>query len=162
MYQWLILLHVISAFIFFMAHGISIGIALWLRRERLPERLRPLLELSNASRMVLHPSLGGLLLTGIAGGFMANWWRMGWIWVSLALMVVVTVVMIRGVSPYFNQLRKAVGSPYRETGKQYPAQEPAPAAEIEAMLNSAQMLPMAIVGVLILAFIVYLMMFKPF
>src|SRR5689334_13584528 len=135
MYRWIILLHVISAFGFFMAHGISIAVALRLKYEHQIERLRALLELSDISKMSARVSLVVILLSGIAGGFMLNWWRMGWIWVSLALLVLITIVMTRGVSPYFNRLRKAVGSPYLIGMKRQPAQEPAPAAEIEALLS---------------------------
>ena len=162
MYGWIIFLHVVSAFIFFMAHGVSIGVALWLRRERQLERLRTLLELSDASRMFVHPSLMVMLLSGIAGGFMLNWWHMGWIWASLALLVFITVVMFRGMSPYFNKLRKAVGSPYREGRKKQPALEPAPTSEIEALLTSGNMVVMTGIGIGIMAIIVYLMMYKPF
>lgn len=162
MYRWIILLHVIGAFGFFMAHGISIAVALRLRHEHQIERLRPLLELSDISKMSARVSLLVILLSGIAGGFMLNWWRMGWIWVSLILLVLVTVVMMRGVSPYFNKLRKAIGSPYLEGGKRQPALEPAPAAEIEAMLKRSNFMGMTVVGLGILAVIVFLMMFKPF
>ena len=163
MYQWLIFLHVVSGFIFFMAHGVSIGVALWLHREQQPERLRPLLELSHAARTAVNGSLVVLLLSGIIGGFMLNWWRMGWIWVSLVLLVVLTVGMVRGMTPYFNSLRKAVGSPYREAGKIHPAQAPASAAEIQTLLESArQMRVVAVFGISGMVVILYLMMFKPF
>jgi amino acid transporter len=162
MYRWIIFLHVVSAFIFFMAHGVSIGAALRLRREHQLERLRMLLELSDASRRFVRGSLVVLLLSGIAGGFMLNWWHMGWIWVSLALLVFITVVMFRGMSPYFNKLRKAVGIPYREAGKIQPALEAAPAAEIEALLTMGNMVVMTGIGIGIMVVIVYLMMFKPF
>jgi hypothetical protein len=163
MYRWIIFLHVVSAIIFFMAHGVSIGVALRLHRERQPERLRPLLELSSASRMAVNGSLLMLLLTGVIGGFMLNWWRMGWIWVSLLLLVLLSVAMMRGMSPHFNALRKAVGSPYSEKGKRYAAQEPASDAEIEHLLQSAQQMRLvAAVGVAITIIILYLMMFKPF
>jgi predicted PurR-regulated permease PerM len=162
MYRWIIFLHVVSAFIFFMAHGVSIGVALWLRREHQLERLRMLLELSDASRRFVRGSLIVLLLSGIAGGFMLNWWHMGWIWVSLALLVFITVVMFRGMSPYFNKLRKAVGSPYREGGKIQSAQEPASVTEIEVLLTTGNMVVMTGIGIGIMVVIVYLMMFKPF
>jgi hypothetical protein len=162
MYQWIIFLHVVSAFVFFMAHGISIGVALWLRRERQPARLRPLLELSQASKMAVHVSVLLLLLSGIAGGFMGHWWRMGWIWVSLGLLVVVSIGMYSMGSAYFNELRKAVGSRYRQGGKLQPAQEPAAAAELEALLASPRMMVMAVIGLAAMVILIYLMMFKPF
>lgn len=34
MYQWIVLLHVIAAFTFALAHGVSAGVALKLRSER--------------------------------------------------------------------------------------------------------------------------------
>lgn len=162
MYQWIIFVHVVSALIFFMAHGVAMGVALRARRERQLERLRALLELSNASRRVSGIALLALLASGIAGGFMLNWWHMGWIWVSLVLLVVVSVAMSLGMTPYFNALRKAVGSPYQEGRKLHPAAAPASAAEIDALLDSSHMGMMAVIGIGILVVIVYLMMFKPF
>ena len=79
MYQWIIFAHVVSAFTFFMAHGVAIAVALRLSHERQTERLQVLLELSNLSRPASNISLIVLLLSGIAGGFIADWWRMGWI-----------------------------------------------------------------------------------
>ncbi|MEO8607899.1 MAG: hypothetical protein ABI690_08465 [Chloroflexota bacterium] len=162
MYRWIILLHVISAFAFFMAHGISIAVALRLKHEHQIERLRALLELSDVSKLTARISLVVLLLAGIVGGFMSSWWRMGWIWVSLALLVLITIVMARGVSPYFNRLRKAIGSPYLIGMKRQPAQEPSPAAEIEALLSGPNFMGMTIIGMGITVVIIYLMMFKPF
>jgi amino acid transporter len=162
MYRWIILLHVMGAFAFFMAHGISIAIALRLRHERQLDRLRALLELSEMSKVAVRGSLLVILLSGIGGGFMLNWWNKGWIWVSLILMILITVVMVRGVSPYVNRLRKAVGSPYLDGMRRQPAQEPAPAPEIEALLNTSQFMGMTVVGIGILVVIVFLMMFKPF
>jgi hypothetical protein len=162
MYQWLILIHVVSSFLFFMAHGLSIGVALRLRYESQPDRLRALLELSEASRLSVRVSLIFVLLSGIGGGFMGNWWSMGWIWVSLGLMIVVTVVMMRGVSPYFHKLRKAAGSDYIEGGKKHPAQ-PVNAAELETLLKTAShMQSMAAIGTGIMVVILFLMRFKPF
>ncbi len=169
-----------------MAHGISIGVALRLRHERQVEliitdsrvssakvalrlrherqveRLRTLLELSNSSRPAANVALLLLLLSGIMGGFMLNWWSMGWICVSLLLLVFISVGMMRGMSPYLNSLRKAVGSPYKEAGKLQAAQEPASADEIEALLDSAHFGMIAGVGIAIIVSILYLMTFKPF
>jgi hypothetical protein len=162
MYQWIVFAHVVSAFTFFIAHGVAIAVALRVRHERQVERLQVLLELSNLSRPTSNVSLIILLLSGIAGGFMADWWRMGWIWVSLVLLVLMSIGMRHGMSPYFNSLRKAVGSPYVEASKRQVAGEPVCAEEIKALLASARMEIPAAIGIGIMVVILYLMMFKPF
>ena len=161
MYQWIIFAHVVSAFTFFMAHGVAIAVALRLCHERQTERLQVLLELSNLSRPASNISLIVLLLSGIAGGFMADWWRMGWIWVSLMLLVLMSIGMRHGMSPYFNSLRKAIGSRYVEARKRQAATQPANADEIDALLSSARMEIPAAIGIGIMVVILYLMMFKP-
>jgi hypothetical protein len=162
MYQWLIFAHVVSAFTFFIAHGVAIGVALRLRHERQTERLHVLLELSNLSRPASNVSLMILLVSGIVGGFMADWWRMGWIWVSLVLLILLSIGMRHGMSPYFNSLRKAVGSPYVEAGKRQAANEPVSVDEIDTLLASARMEIPTAIGIGIMVIILYLMMFKPF
>src|SRR5690606_16855010 len=124
MYQLVIFAHVVSSFLFFLSHGVSAAVALALRRERRLERVRALLELSEASKRIMRPSLFGVLLSGIVGGFMLNWWQMGWIWLSLVLVIVISFGMMAMGTAHFNALRKAVGSPYREGGKQQPGGEP--------------------------------------
>ena len=162
MYQWVIFAHVLSAFIFFIAHGVSAGVALWLRREREIDRVRLLLAFSDASRPVMRLGLAGVLASGIAGGFMMDWWRMGWIWASLVLVVVISAGMMAMGTGYFNQLRKAVGSPYREGGRMQAARTPVPAAELDALLRTPHTVVMALIGIGGMVVIVYLMMFKPF
>ena len=57
MYRLLVLLHVLGAFGFLMAHGVSVGVAFTLRRERELERIRALLNLSSSSLGILHSSI---------------------------------------------------------------------------------------------------------
>jgi hypothetical protein len=86
MYQWLIFLHVLGVFAFLLAHGASAAVAFKPRRERRcgckPERIRPLLELSQGTTAVMGGSLVVVLGTGVAAGILGNWWGQYWIWAS--------------------------------------------------------------------------------
>ena len=109
MYSWLVFLHILGVFGFLMAHGVSASVAITLRRERNPERIRSLLDLSSSSIGILHSSIFLLLLTGIINGFIGQWWGRGWIWVSLGLLIAVYVYMGIAASSFYGRVRKATG-----------------------------------------------------
>ena len=46
MYNWWVFLHIAGVFAFLTAHGVSVGVAFKLRRERDPQRILALNELS--------------------------------------------------------------------------------------------------------------------
>jgi uncharacterized membrane protein len=160
MYQWLVFLHVLSSMAFMLGHGTSIAMAFAIRKERDRQRIATMLDLSGSSIGLMFIGLLVLLVTGVINGFMGQWWKFGWIWTSLGLLIVITVLMgIRG-SNYYTELRKAVGTASREG----PAGEPASQEEIEKVLASApgRAIEMAVMGFGGIAIIVWLMMFKPF
>ncbi len=121
-----------------------------------------MLELSANSYKGLYLSLYPLLLAGIAAGLTGRWWREGWIWVSIGLLVVMVVLMaVWGGGPY-SAARRAAGLPYTIRGKPMPAERPAPREELDAILASVSPWRLALVGYGSLALITWLMMFKPF
>jgi len=162
MYFWLVFLHLIGIFLFIIAHGVSASVSFQVRRERNLDRLRALVELSATSYPLTYIGLLLLLLTGITAGFMGHWWRSGWIWTSIILLVAIIVAMVRFGSSYFTRLRKAVGSPYRDGNKLHPAEEPASMPEIEALLASGKPWLLTLIGFGGLILLAWLMMFKPF
>jgi MFS family permease len=162
MHPWLVFLHVIGVFGFLLAHGVSAGAAFALRRERNPERVRALLELSLNSYRVMYLSLYGLLLTGIIAGFTGNWWGRGWIWVSLILLIAIVVAMMILGAPIYDEARKAAGLPYRIKGKPQPPVKPASAAELGAQVAKGNPMLLTVIGFGGIAVIAWLMMFKPF
>lgn len=162
MYRWLVLLHVLSVFGFLMAHGISVSVAFALRRERYLERIQALLNLSGNTIGVLHGSIFILLLSGIASGFMGHWWRHGWIWVSLGLLLAIYIYMGVAVAGYYSRVRKAVGLSYMEGAKAKPPVEPANEVSIDTLLRQSSPLMLAVVGFGGLVIITWLMEFKPF
>jgi len=162
MYRWLVFLHVLSVFGFLMAHGISVGVAFNLRRERELARIQALLNLSSRSLAALHGSITILFITGIVIGSIGHWWSQGWIWLSLGLLIAIFTYMGIAASGYYSQVRKAVGLPHMKGFKQRLPTEPACADEINALLNHLRPIWLALLGFGSLAIIAWLMMSKPF
>jgi hypothetical protein len=84
LYQWIVLLHVIAAFTFALAHGASAGVALKLRGEREIRRVQALLDLSNMSTNGTYVSIFVLLIAGVTAAFTAGLWGRAWIWVAMS------------------------------------------------------------------------------
>jgi len=161
MYPWIVFLHILSAFAFFMAHGASAVMAFRLQREHELDRIRAILDLSNAALPITYMSVMVLLLAGIIAGIMGSWFSQGWIWTALVLIVLLWFGMHYYASRYFTPIRKAVGLPYRDHGDQ-PAQTPASEAEIAAAIRAANPTILLVISFGLVAVILWLMMFKPF
>lgn len=164
MYRWIIYLHIFAAIFFFYSHGASGLVSLRLRTERDPIRIRNMMETyaNNLGFGLLYVSLLVLLVTGIAAGFIARWWHMAWIWLSLGLLIVITVAMYVIGTSYYSKVRKAIGMEYMEGGKVQPPQPPASPELLEALLSRSPALHLLLIGFGGLAVILWLMMFKPF
>jgi MFS family permease len=163
MYAWLVLLHVLSTLGFLLAHGASAAVMLRLRAEREPARIHALLDLSRAVSGAVAITLLLILLTGIIGGFMGDWWGWGWIWVALVLLIAISVVMSFLGRLYFDRVRHAIGVPTDDDTKKKIAPPPAlPPDQLVAVLNSGRPMLLAVVGLGGLAVITWLMMLKPF
>ena len=161
MYLWIVYLHVLAVFGFLMSHGISVAVAFTLRKERKPERISVLLNLSGSSIGILNASILILLLTGIVSGFIGRWWGRGWIWLSLGLLIAISVYMSMVATGFYHQVRKAIGEPYMVNYKPQPAVEPASNEEVDRLLNQSRPVVLAVVGLGGLALITWLMVFKP-
>lgn len=154
---WLVFVHIASVMVFLLIHGASAIVAFRLRRERDPERVRALLEMSRdtiegATGWVLGGALLLLVATGIALGFMGGWWGQAWIWISIVLLVLVVGAMTPMAAMRMRRVRTAI-SPE-------PGQEAAP-QEAERLLEAWNPVPVATLGVLGLLAILWLMLFKP-
>jgi hypothetical protein len=110
LYRWWVFLHILGAFGFLLAHGVSMAMALALRREREPARIQALLGLSRVYLNVTYASLLVLLTGGIVSGFLGHWWGQGWIWVALALLLALWVSMSLLGTSFYDRVRIAVGT----------------------------------------------------
>ena len=162
MYRWLVILHVLGVFGFLMAHGISVGVAFTLRRERNLEHIQALLNLSSSSLGILHGSIAVLLVTGIVSGSIGHWWSRAWIWLSMGLLIAMYTYMGIAASGYYARVRKAAGLAYMQGFKPHPVGEPAPPEEINDLLSRPLPIWLALAGFGSLAIIAWLMMAKPF
>jgi hypothetical protein len=158
---WLVFAHILGAFIFVLAHGVSMFVALRIRSERDQARLASLLDLSRSAVAISAFAVLFLLITGVAAGFVGDWWGQRWIWTSIAILVLLWGYMSFRGTRYLDDVRHAVGSVgvYDKKGTEPPPADPSTAA---ALLASSRAVELAIVGGIGLIAILYLMVFKPF
>lgn len=147
---------------FLLVHGISIGVSLRLRRERDPERVRALVELSVASVGGIHVFMFVILITGVALGFMGDWWGQLWIWAGLFVLFGMWIVMYALGTRYYDDVRRAVGVEPFYGAKTNPAAATVDREKLDVLLSSSRPYALTAVGVGALAVLFWLMMFKPF
>jgi Predicted integral membrane protein (DUF2269) len=154
-YNFWVFLHLLGVFGFLTAHGVVVGVAFALRRERDPARIRTLLELSGSSMMGFYVSLLVLLAGGFAATGYAHFWDQTWMWIALGLLIFMSALMSVMVRPYYRRIRKVMG--IQATGSTAVGAE-----EIEAVMGSGRPMIVAGLGIVTLIAILYLMVMKPF
>ena len=158
---WLVFGHILGAFTFVLAHGVSMFVAFRVRRERDPAVVSALLDLSKLAVTIAALAIIFLLVTGIAAGFVGNYWGQRWIWASLAILILLWAYMSFRGTRHHDDVRHAVGSVgvYDKKGTEPPPADPTAAA---ALLASSRAVELATVGGIGLIAILFLMVFKPF
>jgi uncharacterized membrane protein len=151
MYTWWRFAHVVGAIGFLAAHGATAAVAMRLRKERDPAKIRALLGLSHSTRPWMYVSLLVLLAAGVVGGFLGHWWSDGWIWTALILLLVLLGAAFPLAVPYYVRVRRAVAE-----GSDTPPEE------LASLLLSPRPIVIAVVETAGLVVIVWLMVLKPF
>ena len=159
-YPWVVLTHVIGAFGFVFAHGVSAFVAFRLRAAQNAEQVTTLMDLSSSSLMVAYASLLIIIVSGIALGFMGDWWGRPWIWISIGLMVAIATSMYLVGTTYYIRVRHAVGqsAPQDPTGAAF---EPLSPDGLARLLKSRRPELLAAIGGGGLATLISLMVLKP-
>jgi len=162
MYPWIVLIHIIGAFLFAMSHGVALWMLLELPKQRDPKRIAALLDLSGASLNGVYVGLLLLLVSGIWAGLAGGWFRFGWIWAALVVLVAIAIAMYLIATPFFKRLRIAVGQ--RAVGYPKDAPDPTalPDAEVVAIAATSPVAVLSFVGIGGLVVILWLMVLKPF
>jgi hypothetical protein len=100
---------------------------------------------------------------GVIAAFLQMvWWRFGWIWVSIILLIAIVVLMAIHGAGVFGEIRKAAGLPYMVKGKPMPAEPAQSDDKIYAALAKVNPNLLLIVGYGGYAIIAWLMTAKPF
>ncbi len=160
MYPYIVLLHVIGAFIFALAHGVSVAVGLRLRGVQSREQVAGLLELSGMAIGGLYVGLLLLLIGGVWAGFAGNHWDSLWIWVALGTLVLVIVAMYAIATPFYGRMRAAAGV-FTDPKQAARFGEIAP-DELARMGASSRPIWLALIGGVGLLVILWLMVVKPF
>lgn len=155
-------IHVLAGFAFLMTHGVSIYVSFQLNKEEDADRMKPLLDLSASAWPGMMLSLLVLLIAGITLGFITHTWGRGWLWLSLAILLGITIWMFRIGERAYQPLRRMLGMEWLIQGKPQPIEKQRPMSELKAQLAQTRPAEMAAIGLGGFALILYLMYFKPF
>ena len=154
MYQAWVFVHLVGVFGFLLAHGVSVSVLFRLQKERNPDRVNQLIELSGSSTRAFYASLVVLLAGGIVAGFVGHWWSQGWIWAAIGVLVLTSLAMLGMARPYYRRVgfvaRAMAGGTQAVTGEQF-----------DEILGSSRPRAVAGIGSVGLLLILYLMVFKP-
>ena len=163
LYPWIKWLHILTVLIFFFTHGTSMTAAFQLASEKNPDRLRALLDLSRRSLSQMSMSLMAVLIFGLILTFMGPWWKQIWPWLSLVLLIAMSVWMTWQSRTIYSPIRKALGLEYMTgVGKENPAVQPASMDEVNSLIARSNPRLLTSVGLIFTLIIVWLMVFKPF
>jgi hypothetical protein len=164
MYQWVVFVHILGVFGFLLAHGTAMAVSFKLRGERNLARVRAWLDLSRSVAVFGRVSLLVLLAAGIGLGFRGNWWGQGWIWVSLGLFVLISIVMGALGSRPFTLIRRVLQASDRAsaTPESQPSVDAGTEKQLAAMLTAVHPWLLTVIGGGGFVLILWLMMFKPF
>lgn len=158
LYPWIVFIHAAAVLLFFVAHGVSMAVAMQVKREPDRERALALLDLSSQALVPSFVLLAVGLLAGIAAGFMGGWWDQLWIWISLVLFFVVGIAMTPMAASRLNAIRAAGG---RGRPGQHDAPPQADDARMAELLAAWNPIPVALMGLGAFLVILWLMMVKP-
>jgi hypothetical protein len=161
-YPWVVLLHIVGAFVLAISHGVAVWMAVLLPRERDRNRIAALLDLSSASMGGLYVGLVLLLIGGVWAGMLGGWFARLWIWAALVLLIAITVVMYAVATPYYKGLREAVGTRPEDGSKDAAGPVSRSDAEVAAMAARSPQALLSGLGLAGLVIILWLMVMKPF
>lgn len=159
---WIVFLHVAGAFAFVAGHGVSMLVASRLRHERDRSRLAALLDLSLMSLALAFIGLLVLLISGILAGIVLGSFGRWWIWISLALLIVIGGAMTPLGTIHYSTVRAAIGQRTRKLKPADPDPVPVSDPELETMLATNRPLALLYLGGGGFLVILWLMMFRPF
>ncbi len=163
LYPWIKWLHILAVLLFFFSHGVSMAAAFNLAREKNPDRLRAILDVSRWPLMPMSMSILLVLVLGVILTFNAGYSTHFWPWLALVLLLAMAVWMTMYGRAIYSPIRKALGQTYvTGFGQGHPAAEPASMDEVQALIARSNPRLLTYVGLGFTLVVVFLMVFKPF
>lgn len=159
LYPWVVFIHVGSTFLFMLAHGATAAGMFKMRAASDRPSIDTLMQVRHWAEMPFNITSALMILSGVALGFMGHWWRFGWIWLSLGILLFLTLIMGFMGRRYFDRV-EASYSP--EAMEQAEANPNSIEGQIKQAVLSGRPGLLAAVGIAGFLFILWLMMFKPF
>lgn len=158
-YPWIVYLHLLAAFVYMLVHGVEAAVMWHFRRESDPER--SLTFFNSLPRLtLLRVIFVWLLVSGLAAGFMLPWWRQGWMWASLGILILMGVLMNRFGNAYFDLIARTAGGAIHE--KNHETSNHTGMQAFQKARHAWHPIGVTAIGLVGLGLILWLMMFKPF
>ncbi len=159
MYNWLVFLHILCAFLFILAHGVNVAAMLKFRGEPDPVRSLTFFNIVPDIKFVryLYVTMG---VFGFASAFTSTWWKQGWTWTSAGVFLIISWVMYKYGAGYYSIIFDA--SNRLIEAKKANTDLPAAQQEFDHARNAPHATIVSVVGLVGLAIILWLMRFKPF
>lgn len=154
-YEWVKYLHIASAIGFVAVHGVSIAVLYTVRKERDRKRIVAALDASGRTATAMYITLGAIVGTGLWLGALRHlWFEKRWYWLTLIVLAATTGAMLAVAKPFTARIRAACEM--RPTGVPRKSDE-----ELSEILGSGRVHTITLIGVVSLALILYLMVFRP-
>ena len=161
MYRWLVFLHVASSFLFMMTHGATAAVMFRVRSEVSRDSLISLMEIRRWAEIPFSIATAVMFLSGIALAFAGGWWRTGWIWSSLAILVLITVAMATMGRRYLDEVAASITGELID-GEDNGLADPTTELDFSRAASAGRPELLASIGIIGFLAILWLMMFKPF
>jgi hypothetical protein len=156
-YHWLLFLHIAAVLSFMLAHGVQVTVIWKQRSEPDPQRNLALFEVL-PNGLLLRILTGVVVLTGLLLVFSLSLWGRWWIWLSVLLLGVIWLLMRQFGGGYYDLIEQTATRAIAARGS---AEESAAMAEYDKARLAWHPLAMTAVGLIGLAAILWLMIFKP-
>ena len=142
MYQWIVFIHIASVLGLLLVHPVTV--AFHMKEERDDTRIRELLEVTEAASTLRWVFFGLTILSGLVLGVLGSWLSAAWIWIALAIFVLIGLAM----NLYGGRMIDRIADTRDD-------------AEMERLLARFRPWILAVTGTGGLLVILYLMLFKP-
>lgn len=161
-YPWLVLTHVVAAFIFILAHGVSAFVTFRVRSEPDRARLGALLDLSASSLGITFMALAVALVAGIAAAIVGGHFAKFWPWAAIIILVVVAGSMTPLATYPLTAIRRGLGQPTKDDTKKGIVPDPLSDADIAVLRANLRPRLVTAIGLGGLVVLIWLMQEKPF